>query len=265
MTGWWSRRWCAGLVVLASVVVFIIALPRGYQRLLEPSAADQTEVQGDQVTCTDHWQLTPDQIEQWEATGLSMTTYANIVGIGLGILTQLPFLLVALVLFTRRPDDPYALFVAVTFIAFGLFTTGPVQPACREDFGMGAPMLYAFRTLEWFGIVGLSASLWVFPTGRFVARWTGALLAMVAIVEFFAIVVPETGLADERWDWVLPLTVISVVAIQIWRYLSSDPVQRQQTKLVVFGVRCWPGRLPDDHGPQRNDTCHRAVRSASAT
>lgn len=79
----------------------------------------------------------------------------------------------------------------------------------------------------------------LFPDGRFVPRWTWV-LAVAALVEQAA----EKFYAGSEDNWplvwqVLPffgLLILAVIA-QIYRYQRvSTPVQRQQTKWVVFGV-----------------------------
>jgi hypothetical protein len=93
-----------------------------------------------------------------------------------------------------------------------------------------------------FGILSL-VCLYLFPNGKFVPRWTGVLAVVwgvwYVIGEFF----PTSPLAfSYTWPGTLSLLfsvgwICTGIFSQIYRYgRVSSPVERQQTKWVVFGV-----------------------------
>jgi hypothetical protein len=75
----------------------------------------------------------------------------------------------------------------------------------------------------------LYAMLCLFPSGRFVPRWSWVLLAIPPLIVF----------GSEQWTWlILPFTSSLLIAIgcQVYRYRRvSIAIERQQTKWVVLG------------------------------
>src|SRR5205807_7389900 len=91
--------------------------------------------------------------------------------------------------------------------------------------------------VEFFGSICLGLFFYLFPNGRFVPRWTSWLaLGWIAywgldlFVPFFA------NLLLGLLSFVLFLGLIgSLVVVQVYHYRRvSTPVERQQTKWVVF-------------------------------
>jgi hypothetical protein len=82
----------------------------------------------------------------------------------------------------------------------------------------------------------------LFPNGRWVPRWTRWLALVFAISEFFyhfPMLLPTTlnrvASAIDAIIW--PVSLFGVVIAQVYRYRRvSDPVERQQTKWIVFGL-----------------------------
>ena len=83
---------------------------------------------------------------------------------------------------------------------------------------------------------------YLFPDGRFVpwwTRWVAFVWLLPQLPEFFA---PGSSLDPLRYPPLLQAAgflgfVLSVVVAQVYRYRRvSTPVQRQQTKWVVFGL-----------------------------
>jgi hypothetical protein len=85
----------------------------------------------------------------------------------------------------------------------------------------------------------LGLFLVTFPTGRFAPRWTW-IVAFVWVIQFFAF--DLGGLLGDAAQGLLigilvPLTYGSTALVLIYRYRRVfTPVQRQQTKWVVFGI-----------------------------
>src|SRR5205823_9168833 len=76
---------------------------------------------------------------------------------------------------------------------------------------------------------------------RFVPRWTAILTALWFVIVLFQTLLPSTPLSASNWpDFLNSATFIAVlltvVYAQVYRYRRvSGPVQRQQTRWVVFG------------------------------
>jgi hypothetical protein len=95
-------------------------------------------------------------------------------------------------------------------------------------------------TLTYIGYITWMLFFYLFPSGRFVPRWT-RWLALIYGVFFFGLwnLTPFGPLS-----WPPPLFAAAVLAVwgsfpmaQIYRYARvSGPIERQQTKWVVFGV-----------------------------
>ncbi len=151
----------------------------------------------------------------------------------------------ALVIFWRRSDDWMAMLFALMLLTFGatitrsLYVLELVYPATA----IPVHVVWGFGLYLWIPV------LFLFPTGRFVPPWTW-LLALACLPPLTVLLAPNFGelvhyfpdLPPDgsvwRWWIVLPCIVVpgGVGAFaQIFRYRRvSSPVERQQTKWVVF-------------------------------
>src|SRR5260370_9798171 len=97
----------------------------------------------------------------------------------------------------------------------------------------------AHNILIGLGWVPLGLPLYPFPDGRFVPSWTRLLAVFVVASNIFLDASPDAFSTFP--PWVLGAIFLvnggSGVVAQIYRYARvSGPVQRQQTKWVVFGL-----------------------------
>ena len=138
-------------------------------------------------------------------------------------------LILAALLFWRKPNDRMALFVS-----FFLLLTAPPSGISLGYFltaYLGAPPVYSPAQ-------DLQTPLWVlimciFPDGRFVPRWTRWL---------FLVSIPTSVpiFAGTEWSAIsrvvtIPFFILLMVA-QVYRYRRvSNDAERKQTKWVVFG------------------------------
>jgi hypothetical protein len=171
--------------------------------------------------------------------GLSAGGYA-LYNVALDTIFVSVFAAVAIVIFWRRSDDPVALLVATMLVVWGplngLFL--PAPSTIEETY----PVLGAALgpMLTYVGYIAWMLFFYLFPSGHFVPRWT-RWLALIYGVFFFGLwnFTPFGPLS-----WPPPLFSAAVLAVwgsfpmaQIYRYARvSGPVERQQTKWVVFGV-----------------------------
>jgi len=187
--------------------------------------------------------LRPETIAGLEALGLA----ANFPAIWLLLidtLTMLGFGTMALLIFRRQSENPMALFVSLMLLLTGLLYTAPA-------FEAGMPIL--FMAL----LTGLTefcqvSFVFLFPNGRFVPRWAWVLLTPLLVWRplFWGLVYLPYLLAPGRTGENYPhvpqnlLDITSLwglfligIGMQIYRYRTvSSPVQRQQTKWLLWGM-----------------------------
>jgi len=168
--------------------------------------------------------------------GLEAGTLLAMAGVALFALA------VAVVLFFKRPDDPMALFLSYFYIIFGFIQTGPSPLTFLESVLLNTNYIVngLLQTLL-FG-PSLVILLCIFPDGRFAPPWTRRLAvaslvyAPLSVLLFTTLSVSVTA----------PASVVGVLGwfalffaglyAQIRRYrFVSGPVQRQQTKWVIYG------------------------------
>jgi hypothetical protein len=94
------------------------------------------------------------------------------------------------------------------------------------------------EVVNFLGSTCLGLFLILFPSGRFVPRWTRWIIVVWIAYWAYDNFFPNEPLHN-TWLPVIPLLCLtaSLIALQVYRYRSvSTPVQRQQTKWVVFGI-----------------------------
>jgi hypothetical protein len=153
------------------------------------------------------------------------------------------FFSVATIIFLLRPNERMTLFASVFLMAFGTANAYIVAPEYLSVWE-NAPTFYIVcflinNLLSW-PLLFIFLSL--FPDGRFVPSW----IRYVAFYGFCFSVAwgffPQAFGAPEGWLAVLVAISIVVVFVgsfyaQIWRYrYYSGPLQRQQTKWLVYGL-----------------------------
>lgn len=189
------------------------------------------------------WQLTPERVRALENWGLSADAYAAYL-VALQAIYTLVFLVIAALLFWRKPSSRLALFVSLTFVMIGT-----LSPAARQvlfdtypAWGLLADFLASLGWASFFLIF-----FYLFPDGRFVPRWTRWLAVTWYAVNVPAALslerfVPDSPLNYENWHPLLGASLIlgllgSGIYAQLYRYRRvSGPAERQQTKWVIFGL-----------------------------
>jgi hypothetical protein len=150
------------------------------------------------------------------------------------------FAVVALIIFWRRSDDPVALLVATMLVLWGPLNGLFVLTPSATEGRYGLLQVVLGSTLTYIGYITWMLFFYLFPSGRFVPRWT-RWLALLYGVAFFGLW-SFTPFGPPYWPPLLfGAAVLSVwgsfLIAQIYRYARvSDRTERQQTKWVVFGV-----------------------------
>jgi hypothetical protein len=202
----------------AAAVVFLVAIPVRWNDLILPP----------EVTLANLADL-----------GLPVAPYA-IISLGTELLFTATYLGVGLIIFLRRSDDWMALFTSLMLVAFGI---GNQSIAAT----IGALRVYPWGNFI-FAFGGYAAWVtftqfpYLFPSGRYVPRWTRLFGLM-----WFLLCIPWNFLSGTRFD---PLTWPPLIAgplilslwlswpvSQVYRYKRvSTPIERQQTKWVMYAL-----------------------------
>ena len=204
-------------VAIAALGVFVISVPARYAALANPTAGVHAAL---------------------AEIGLSAGGYA-LYNVSLDTIFVSIFALVAIVIFWRRSDEPVALLVATMLVVWGPLNgllvltpsaTAGMYPALQATLG---------PTLTMVGYMTWMLFFYLFPSGRFVPRWT-RWMALCWVLFCGTWIFTPFGPPS----WPLPLFNAAILVLwgsfpvaQVYRYARvSDATQRQQTKWVVFGV-----------------------------
>jgi hypothetical protein len=193
-----------------------------------------------QVVCSSsctNLQLSAAAVRTLERMGLSLGDYVAFSFTVIIISTLLSYAIAALLVW-RRSDDWMVLLVSLMLMGFG---PGTISNGIRFSQWFG-PALAAHVSsfLDQINLAILVLVFFLFPTGRFVPRWTRWIMFMGMGVSIYLIFVP-------RFDAPAFVNVISgvgyitillsLVIAQVYRYRRvSTPAQRQQTKWVVYSL-----------------------------
>ena len=183
------------------------------------------------TTCTYYGQLTPNDVLALQAMGLSPDFFATYEAI-VYIVFVVVYVAIGGVIFWRRSDDPMALFASLTLVTFpGGFNSTLLLI-------LPSALLLPDRFVAFLGSTSLFLFFYLFPTGRFVPRWTRWL--SIGVIAFWAV---YAFLPFLHFNSTTPFTVLllgfvcSALVAQVYRYRRvSSTLQRQQTKWVVFGI-----------------------------
>ena len=145
---------------------------------------------------------------------------------------------VAAVLVWRKSDERMALFSALTLVTFGATFTDTLDVLAHAYPGWW----WVTATLGFLGSASMVVLFYLFPDGRFVPRWSLWLAVPWVLSQGAAYFFPDAPFNYQHWPFLLQwlLFVVGVgpaIGAQIYRYRwVSGPLQRQQTKVVVFGM-----------------------------
>ena len=221
-------RWLAlarvGWLVVAvlTLAIFGACLP-GYLVLL-------------QIPCTptvcEYQQLTGEQIATLTAQGLTPGVYAILT---LALIAMALCLGMSALIMWRRSDDRLAFLIALQLI-----TLGPINIITSVP--TGSPVLLPAELLTFLSQSLQMLSFLLFPGGQFVPRWMRWVFLGFQVVFILAIFFPSATLipntSASKPAWLVALAELVMCAcVQVYRYRRvSSPMQRQQTKWVVFKI-----------------------------
>lgn len=147
-------------------------------------------------------QLTPDVLRELHRQGVSPTLYA-FLGVAESCVSFLVYLALSLLVFWRRPEERIAWFCAVMLMTFGGVAASPL-----DDVTSGSPMPQSMASIAILralvhlllvvGQVSFVVFFYLFPSGRFVPRWT-RWIALLALVYWIAEVFIFPTLSNGQW------------------------------------------------------------------
>ena len=181
-------------------------------------------------------QLTPGSAQALHNLGLSIGGYAVSI-LALIVASTLVSFGVAALIYWRRSDDWMAMLVSLFLVTFGVNFSVQAQAILATN--VHSAWHWSLNILIGLGWALLCLLLYLFPDGRFVPRWTPPLAVLAVAFNIFLNVNPDAFSMFPQWVLGAIFAVEGVfgIAAQIYRYARvSGPVQRQQTKWVVFGL-----------------------------
>ena len=211
------------MVFVLAVGLFLASIPAQYDAIVSFSDSD----------------LEPATVRaSLEASGISVQFYATCL-LSIAITSTVVWVAVAVVIFWRSADNWMALFASLALVTFGTLSLPPSLPAPAD---LSSVVWLPIHLLALIGTVALYIFYLLFPSGRFVPRWTRWAAGLFAAHEVFYWLFPNSIFDIARslpsLDFVV-LTTFACIAIgsQMYRYrYVSSPAERQQTKWVVFGL-----------------------------
>lgn len=179
-------------------------------------------------------QLSSEQAAALHALGFSLGGYAAYF-VALAIISEVVCVAVGGVIFWRKSSDWMALLFALCLVLGGTGFVTETVAASHSVWSLPALLLNEFT----FVLLYLIASL--FPDGKFVPRWTRWLVVGYIGVELWRIstLLSDSSSAQNRYPLLLLLfwfvVTLTLGIAQVHRYKRvSSPIQRQQTKWIVF-------------------------------
>jgi hypothetical protein len=143
----------------------------------------------------------------------------------------------AALLLVRKSNDWMALLVAFWLVAVlgtSIITTD--LPTLREALGQ-IPGLVLFSSIIFLDTISTCLVFALFPNGLFIPRWTRWIVGIGGILMILILVT----ISPSSFLWYTLVTILFfcmmgiVIVAQFYRYrYVSSPVQRQQTKWVIF-------------------------------
>jgi signal transduction histidine kinase len=180
--------------------------------------------------------LTPANVRDLGAMGLSVGFFAGIL-ISVELLFAITSFAVGALIFWRRSDDRMALFLALVLVTLGGAALTQ-NPDALVDEPTALRLVILFVTF--LGNTSIVLFFYLFPDGRFVPRWTRVVAVVFVAGQVDEFFFPSSLLPDIPAPLNTALVfgfLASIVYAQVYRYRRvSGPVERQQTKWIVFGI-----------------------------
>jgi hypothetical protein len=175
----------------------------------------------------------------------ALTLTPTWLSIGLSLSAVLVSLTLACVLIWKKANDAMALFLAFFLLLYGIVLCGPLEFFAAYWFLPSSPYFGPHLDGVLFPAPALILIL-IFPNGQFVPRWTRGLVLLAVVFSLLGLMVePEEAvklntLRAQITAGAITLLILFAVGIQVYRYRTRyTPVERQQTKWVMYGSALW--------------------------
>jgi hypothetical protein len=223
-----------GIIALVCLVILITSIP-AYVTLLQqvcPASA---------VVCENN-QLMPVSVDALARIHISLGGYITYVII-LDLIASLVFIGTGTLIFWRRSNDWFALFVSLILGVYG--TLGPggnIRAGALGVLNPGGPLALLVNVLELMLWPALGLFFYLFPTGRPVPRWSWVFVILWIIQLIFYLIPADSLINSSNLLPILQLAIYlsaygSALACLVYRYVwASAPDQRQQMKWLVVGI-----------------------------
>ena len=233
----WIARTLWGVVTLLVAVIFITMLPT--------------------ILAQMRYEWSVQEAMNAAARWLPFSTYVLLV-VAINFLVGGVYAAAGLIIFWRRSDDSFAVFVSATLIMLALFVgvNGKMSdlrlPPPLMALVPWLPALLSAATLASFLLL-----LFLFPNGHFVPRsmrWIAiVLVGLIGLVSLATVSASGRALSGVAlagssapirrkqagccFSWTLLIGFLGGLAAQVYRYRrETDPQRRQQTKWVAWGL-----------------------------
>jgi signal transduction histidine kinase len=224
LRGRWLAAARAGWIITAAVCLLLVffGTPIEFASYGTPCSA----------TC-DSPQLTLDGARDLAALGISTSMYAA-YNMAFELLFVAIWAAVAYAIFWRRAEEPLAWFVSLTLLTFGTAFPGFAEILWYDNHNLFWMVLSV--PLMFTAICSIVIFFFVFPDGHFVPRWAWLLSGFWVVWTIAWLLATRLNLPELYYYSYYAALALGVGA-QIYRYRrSTNPIQRQQTKWVVFGI-----------------------------
>jgi hypothetical protein len=244
------------VVAIMALAIVIFSVPSSFEHYSSVCTAT-SEVCSERAVD----QPTPEGVRALQDAGLSVRTYA-FLNVVVDKVFQLVWFVVGALIFWRRSDDRMALLVSMFLVSFGPVT---VDTTNAEALISAQPAWWLpVRGVQVVGLVCSMLFFLLFPSGRFVPRWTRWLAVAFIAFQVSRDLFPDLYSRSPALEWISFMVFLGIVVSITWslvyRYRRvSSAAQRRQTKWVVFGttlaiVGTFPFQLPVDLSLVDGDT-----------
>jgi hypothetical protein len=185
--------------------------------------------------------LTPGNVAALRHLGLARDVYLAYT-FTLMLAASLAFLIVGAIIFWRKSQEWIGLFVSFVLVAFGC--SGITSSFAEALHTMHPDWWVVGLIVNSLGVIqyaALGMFFCIFPTGRFVPRWSWVLVGLWIIQDYFFTAPSDSPFYIGNWPPLLAIIELLVVwggslTVQVYRYRwVSDARQRQQAKWLIFG------------------------------
>ncbi|HEX6480864.1 MAG TPA: hypothetical protein VF043_18645 [Ktedonobacteraceae bacterium] len=218
------------LVAALSVGLFVAGLPFYFAQLQIPCVGADA--------CSLNGALSLANMRTLQSLGISVSSY-SVYLIVCSVVAALVWIIIGGLIFWHKSNDWVLLLVALMLVTFGAVGTGGSTTVLVMHYPVwNIPV----NCLYFFAVVSAGLFAYLFPTGRFVPRWTRWVAVVYVLLQAASFSPYVVGYNATTWMNTLYFVLLvglfgTMLYAQVYRYRRvSNPMQRQQTKWVVFGI-----------------------------